>query len=263
MERKKGGYTEKYATCDGKTSATAEEKKLHVEYSDTAVYDTYIRYTINFEVAPSEKVFAYLYRPKNISKLLPAILALHGTGAEGKKIIDGAAGIKNRAYAKELAERGGYVVIAPDYPSMGELGNYDFAKDRYNSGTMKGIYNHISCIDLLQSLPYVDKKRIGVIGHSLGGHNALFVAAFDPRIKVVVSSCGWTLFDYYHAGEKKVLFNMEAVWDPGHKKGTCPLSETNSIWMLKRSLSILMKLLQQLLPGLFFQILRYMTSIFL
>ncbi|ULB35577.1 MULTISPECIES: alpha/beta hydrolase [Proteiniphilum] len=181
-----------------------QKKKLHVEYSDTAVYDTYIRYTINFEVAPSEKVFAYLYRPKNISKLLPAILALHGTGAEGKKIIDGAAGIKNRAYAKELAERG-YVVIAPDYPSMGELGNYDFAKDRYNSGTMKGIYNHISCIDLLQSLPYVDKKRIGVIGHSLGGHNALFVAAFDPRIKVVVSSCGWTLFDYYHAGEKSII----------------------------------------------------------
>jgi hypothetical protein len=84
---------------------------------------------------------------------------------------------------------------------MGELKNYDFSQDRYDSGTMKGIFNHISCIDLLQTLPYVDKKRIGVIGHSLGGHNALFVAAFDPRIQVVVSSCGWTLLDYYNAGE--------------------------------------------------------------
>jgi hypothetical protein len=36
----------------------------------------------------------------------------------------------------------------------------------------------------------------------LGGHNAIFVAAFDPRIKVVVSSCGWTLLDYYNAGVK-------------------------------------------------------------
>lgn len=178
-----------------------QKRKLHVTYTDTAVYDSYIRYAINFEAAPSERVFAYLYRPRNISKLSPAILALHGTGIEGKKIIDGATNIKNRAYAKELAERG-YVVIAPDYPSMGELENYDFANDRYDSGTMKGIFNHISCVDLLQTLPYVDKNKIGVIGHSLGGHNALFVAAFDTRIKAIVSSCGWTLMDYYHPGEQ-------------------------------------------------------------
>ncbi|KUK77515.1 MAG: Dipeptidyl aminopeptidase/acylaminoacyl-peptidase [Proteiniphilum acetatigenes] len=178
-----------------------QKKKLHVVYTDSAVYEKYVRYSINFEVAPSEKVFAYLYRPKNKSILSPAMLALHGTGIEGKKIIDDVTSIKNRAYAKELAERG-YVVISPDYPSMGELENYDFANDCYDSGTMKGIFNHISCVDLLQSLPYVDNKRIGVIGHSLGGHNALFVAAFDPRIKVIVSSCGWTLMDYYHPGEQ-------------------------------------------------------------
>ncbi|MDD4592788.1 MAG: alpha/beta fold hydrolase, partial [Parabacteroides sp.] len=177
-----------------------DKRKLNVHYTDTAVFDNYFRYSINFEVAPSEKVFAYLYRPRGAEKVYPAMLALHGTGAEGKRIIDGATNIKNRAYAKELAERG-YVVIAPDYPSMGELKDYDFVHDRYDSGTMKGIFNHISCVNLLQTLPYVDKDRIGVIGHSLGGHNALFVAAFDARIKVIVSSCGWTLKDYYNAGE--------------------------------------------------------------
>jgi hypothetical protein len=31
-----------------------------------------------------------------------------------------------------------------------------------------------------------------VIGHSLGAHNALFTALFEPRLKVVVSSCGFT-----------------------------------------------------------------------
>src|SRR5690606_15943086 len=41
-----------------------------------------------------------------------------------------------------------------------------------------------------------------VIGHSLGGHNALFVGAFDERLKVVVSSCGWTLMDHYDIGEQ-------------------------------------------------------------
>ena len=176
-------------------------KKFDVQYTDSVKHATYVLYSINFEVAPSEKVYAYLYKPNDTNKRHPAMLALHGTGADGKRIINGETSIKNRQYAKELAERG-YVVIAPDYPSMGELADYDFENDRYESGTMKAIFNHLSCIDLLQTLYYVNKDKIGVIGHSLGGHNAIFVAAFDPRIKVVVSSCGWTLLDYYNAGVK-------------------------------------------------------------
>jgi S-formylglutathione hydrolase FrmB len=66
---------------------------------------------------------------------------------------------------------------------------------------MKGIFNHIRCIDLLQSRADVDPNAIGVIGHSLGGHNSIFVAAFDDRIKVAVSSCGWTQFEYYSIGQ--------------------------------------------------------------
>jgi len=66
---------------------------------------------------------------------------------------------------------------------------------------MKGIVNHRRCIDLLQSLPEVDPERIGVIGHSLGGHNAMFVAAFDERLKAIVSSCGWTPFHDYYGGK--------------------------------------------------------------
>jgi pimeloyl-ACP methyl ester carboxylesterase len=39
-----------------------------------------------------------------------------------------------------------------------------------------------------------------VIGHSLGGHNAIFTAAFDERLKAVVSSCGFTAFPQYYGG---------------------------------------------------------------
>jgi len=52
----------------------------------------------------------------------------------------------------------------------------------------------------------VEKEKIGVIGHSLGGHNAIFAAAFDPRLQVIVSSCGWTLMDYYNAGERNTKY---------------------------------------------------------
>ena len=163
----------------------------------------YTRQNITFPVADNEIVSAYLYIPdkKPIQKKLPAILALHPTGNLGKKIVDGQSAVSNRAYAMELALRG-YVVIAPDYPGFGDMKNYDFKKDRYDSGSMKSVFDNMRCVDLLQSIPEVDPERIGVIGHSLGGHNALFTAAFDKRLKVVVTSCGWTLLDYYNPGEK-------------------------------------------------------------
>ena len=66
---------------------------------------------------------------------------------------------------------------------------------------MQAIFNHMRCVDLLQSRPDVDPDNIGVIGHSLGGHNSMFVAAFDTRLKVAVSSSGWTQFEYYNIGK--------------------------------------------------------------
>lgn len=96
-------------------------------------------------------------------------------------------------------------LLISDLIFKGHSKDYDFDHDRYESGTMKGIFNHMRCVDLLQARDDVDAERIGVIGHSLGGHNSIFAGAFDQRIKVVVSSCGWTLFDSYNAGEKVSL----------------------------------------------------------
>lgn len=176
---------------------------LNVEIRDSLKEKHYTRYAIRFMAASDEMVPAYLYIPfrSDNRQKLPAMLALHGTGDGGKELVDGQSPLANRALAKELAARG-YIVIAPDYPSMGELKNYDFESDRYESGTMKAIFNHMRCVDLLQSRSDVDPDRIGVIGHSLGGHNAMFLGAFDTRLKVVVSSCGWTLLDYYNIGEE-------------------------------------------------------------
>lgn len=174
-----------------------------LHYADSLYGNNYKRYTINFLVAENERVTAYLYIPtvRENNKRIPAMLALHETDQLGKGSVDGQGKNINLAYAKELAQRG-YIVIAPDYPGFGESQNYDFENDRYESGTMKGIFNHMRCIDLLQSMPEVDPERIGVIGHSLGGHNSIFVGAFDERLKVVASSCGWTGYDFYDIGEE-------------------------------------------------------------
>ena len=186
----------------GKLPDRTDLPDFDLQITETLVEDTYTRLTISFKAAENERVPAYLYLPAQgrPGKKMPAMLALHGTGALGKQLVDGKSTLPNRAYAKELAQRG-YVVIAPDYPSMGDLKDYDFNNDRYESGTMKAIFNHMRCVDLLQTHKEVDPKRIGVIGHSLGGHNAMFLGAFDTRLKVIVSSCGWTLMDYYNIGE--------------------------------------------------------------
>ena len=176
---------------------------LNINILDSIKEEGYTRYAINFTVEQNELLPAYLYvpLPKGIPKKLPAMLVLHETDPLGKKALSGISSSPNKAYAKELAQRG-YVVIAPDYPGFGDMEDYNFETDRYQSGTMKAIFNHMRCIDLLQARKDVDPKRTGVLGHSLGGHNALFVAAFDTRIKVIVSSCGWTLFDYYNNGKQ-------------------------------------------------------------
>jgi acetyl esterase/lipase len=174
---------------------------LQVTLKDSLRQRNHLRYEITFMAAPGEPVSAFLFAPLKEGKHA-AVLALHGTSALGKRAVTSEnTGKKNRAYAEELADRG-YVVIVPDYPSFGDMKDYDFAQDRYESGTMKAIFNHMRCIDLLQSMRNVDSTRIGVIGHSLGGHNAMFVGAFDRRIKVIAASCGWTKFSYYNIGEE-------------------------------------------------------------
>lgn len=51
-------------------------------------------------------------------------------------------------------------------------------------------------LDYLVSRDDVDRDRIGFIGHSYGGRMALWVPAFDKRIKVSVSNCGCVPYRY-------------------------------------------------------------------
>jgi dienelactone hydrolase len=162
----------------------------------------YIRKKLTFAVDKDERVPAYLLVPLEPAGRLPAVLCLHQTnGKLGKDSPAGLAGSPDLHYALHLAQRG-YVTLAPDYPSFGEY-PCDFSKGNFASGSMKAVWNNVRAIDLLQSLPEVDGDRIGCIGHSLGGHNTMFTAAFDPRIKCLASNCGFTSFPKYYGGNLK------------------------------------------------------------
>jgi hypothetical protein len=163
----------------------------------------YIRRKITYVPETGDSVPAFLLVPitsaASSGRKLPAMLCLHQTTRIGKGEPAGLGGKPNLHYAEELAERG-YVTLAPDYPNFGDY-TFDPYAHGYVSATMKGIFNHIRAVDLLASLPEVDPGRIGAIGHSLGGHNTLFLGAFDPRVRVLVTSCGFNSFFQYMKGD--------------------------------------------------------------
>jgi dienelactone hydrolase len=183
---------------------------LNVQVLEEHQDDGYTRRKIAYHTDdPMQTIRAWLLVPTEEEKVdrdtplkRPAVLCLHQTNVRGKDSPAGLFERHNVHYAKELAQRG-YVTLAPDYPSFGEAKDYDFDADTYVSGSMKAIYDNTRAIDLLQSLPEVDADRIGCIGHSLGGHNTLFTAVFDQRIKAAVTCCGFTSFHKYKGGNLK------------------------------------------------------------
>ena len=204
--RRRAQILDGFQAAAGPLPERAKLPPLDVQVHDEVEQAGTTRQTISFAsesaaISAPDRVTAYLWLPagRAAGKRLPAILALHPTGPLGKGIVAGLGPRANRGYGLELAQRG-YVVIAPDYPSFGDLEKYDFAADPHPSGTIKAIINHLRAVDVLVARDDVDPERIGVIGHSLGGHNAIFSALFDERLKAVVSSCGWCPFHDYKEG---------------------------------------------------------------
>lgn len=162
--------------------------------------DGYTQKTISYNVDPYDRVESCLLIPERRDGPRPAILALHSTHPAGKDSAMGPDGNAGEPYARELAQRG-YVVIVPDYWPMGHYRNkpYDPYQRGYASGAMKGVWNHMRAIDVLESLSEVDAGRIGCIGHSLGGYNTIFLGVQDARVKVMVSNAGYNSFVDYAA----------------------------------------------------------------
>jgi dienelactone hydrolase len=174
---------------------------LDVQVVEEHEGDGFVRRKIAYHTDDAiKRVRAWLLVPteKSTAKR-PAMLCLQQTTKKGKDSPVGLADRPTLHYALELAKRG-YVTLSPDYPTFGEY-PYDFDADHYVSGSMKAIYDNTRSIDVLTSLPEVDPERIGCIGHSLGGHNSLFTAVFDERIKAVVTSCGFCSFHKYDGGD--------------------------------------------------------------
>jgi dienelactone hydrolase len=191
-----------FQSIAGKLPGPEQRVALSMRIEEEVDCGGYVRRLISYASMAGQgaRVPAYLCVPKTAlaGQPAPAVLCLHPTDHKiGHKVVVGLGGKPHRQYAAELAERG-YVTLAPSYPLLAEY-QPDLKALGFTSGTMKAIWDNLRGLDLLESLPEVRKQAgFGAIGHSLGGHNAIFTAVFEPRIKVVISSCGFdSLLDYY------------------------------------------------------------------
>jgi dienelactone hydrolase len=175
--------------------------ELQLNVADEIEYPQYIRQRVNYFVDDWTRVSAWMFLPKHQEEA-PAILCCHQECRQGKDEPAGLQGNGRMAFAAHYAERG-YVTLAPDCITAGERISslsepYDtelFYKDYPNASLLgKMLDDHLHALDVLEEEEKVDSARIGVIGHGLGGTNALMLAATDSRIQCCVASCGFTRF---------------------------------------------------------------------
>ncbi|MSU24252.1 MAG: alpha/beta hydrolase [Opitutus sp.] len=196
----------------GPLPTPAKRAPLDVRVDEETDCGTYVRRRISYQSEPGNRVPAFLCLPKaalapQVNRQFAGVLCLHETDNSVGAGVNVGLGAKNkRAYTSELAARG-FVTIAPNYPLLAGYAP-DLRALGYASGTMKAIWDNIRALDVLESLPFVKPGAFGAIGHSLGGHNSIFTAVFEPRIVAVVSSCGLDSFLDYAGGDPK-------LWGPG------------------------------------------------
>jgi dienelactone hydrolase len=159
----------------------------------------YTRRKVSIQVEPGDRMPMWLLVPKNVKGRVPAILCWYGTtSGAGKDTTVGLSGptpgtppAKNRGFAVDMVEAG-FVALAPDGLRDGERiapgrRPYDtsdfYAKHPDWSVHGKDAWDLSRAIDWLETLAFVDADRIGMVGHSYGGHTTIFATALEPRIK--------------------------------------------------------------------------------
>jgi dienelactone hydrolase len=211
-QRRRSAIERGWLSVVGPLPTDSKRCPLEARVEEEVDCGSFLRRLISYQSEPGCRVPAYLCIPKALldpdttQPPAPAVLCLHSTNDRfGFGLVVGLGDEANQAYASELAARG-FVTIAPSYPL---LANYqpDLAALGWKSGTLKAVWDNQRALDLLESLPFVRRGPVAAIGHSLGGHNAVFTAFVDSRIGVVVSSCGLDSFLDYYDGK-------ESVWLP-------------------------------------------------
>lgn len=204
-------FREKVLECLGRLP---EKAALCPEIVESVDKGTHILQLIRYNVEENDRVSAYLLLPEGLKKKNAAVIVPHQHAGEyylGKSEPAGLSRNSMYHYGLDLCRRG-YVVLCPDHEGFEDrrppeykrkenehlegilYERFLFCKYILEGKTLQGKYlsDLTRGVDFLETLDFVDKERIGVLGHSLGGQEALWLTWFDSRIKAGVSSCGFS-----------------------------------------------------------------------
>ena len=190
---------------------------------------SYVRRKVSIQVQPGDRMPAYLLIPKHVKGRVPAIVCFYGTtSGAGKETTVGLSGgrpgsapERNRAFAIDMAEAG-FVAFAADYLRDGERVKpgrrpYDTTDfyEQFPEWSIHGkdAWDTSRAIDYLQTLDFVDGDRIGMVGHSYGGHSTIFTAALDERIRAAWANGPVSEFRHHgmHWGVPKGAGNSQSM----------------------------------------------------
>lgn len=174
---------------------------LQFKIVDEIDHSGFTQQRVSYFVAEWDRACAWLFLPKGRDET-PGILCCHQEVPEGKDEPAGKAGNPRMDFARHYAELG-YATLAPDCITAGErtmirskaYETKNFKKNYPNMSLWgKMLLDHQYALDAFSEVGRVDSARLGVIGHGLGGANALLLSALDERILACVASCGFTRF---------------------------------------------------------------------
>ncbi|SFH93397.1 alpha/beta hydrolase family protein [Planctomicrobium piriforme] len=177
-----------------------ERTPLKPVVTGTLERDDFVVEKLHFQSRPGLYVTGNLYRPRQITGRLPAILYLCGHATMKDKTVSFGNKTGYQHHGAWFA-RNGYVCLMIDTIQLGEIEGIHHGTYKYdmwwwhNRGyTPAGVeaWNGIRALDYLQSRADIDPEKIGVTGRSGGGAYTWYVTALDDRVKAAAPVAGIT-----------------------------------------------------------------------
>ncbi|HUT92011.1 MAG TPA: prolyl oligopeptidase family serine peptidase [Thermoguttaceae bacterium] len=154
--------------------------------------DKYKLYRITLDVTPGVEVYGNLLVPRDIKGRAAAVICQHGLSGT-PEMTTGLGMTKDTAYhefARHLAEHG-YVVFSP-YLMQRRTEEINVLVRQADAVGMMRVAMPVAktrrVVDFLETLPFVDAKRIGYYGLSYGGYSAIWISPLEPRLAATVIS---------------------------------------------------------------------------
>lgn len=201
-QKKRIGLREQIWECLG----TGIDHKLDLEYREygSIRMDGYSVKRITYQSRPGFHVTANLYVPDGKGPF-PGVVNMHGHWSQGR--------LAERVQARgHSLAKNGYVCLSVDAFGSGERsivhGVYEYHGSNLGASLMNvgetlmglQVVDNMRGVDLLCSMEFVDKYRIGATGASGGGNQTMWLAAMDDRISAAVPVVSVGSFQSYVTG---------------------------------------------------------------